>query len=109
MENQGGDYNSNGFSNSPNNLNSVFNNEGMGRSDITSLNHQQNPTRLVPDTQMWSMPVQDQLVTMPSRENPIMSSNTAGSMNVVYPSTGCTRLWSNSLNCKHSSNRTSAS
>ncbi|CAI1706652.1 hypothetical protein SEUBUCD646_0O00710 [Saccharomyces eubayanus] len=87
MENQNGDYNSNGFSNSSNNLNAVFNNEGMGRSDITSLNHQQNPTRLVPDTQMWSMPVQDQLLPMPSRDNHIMSNNTAGSMNVVYPST----------------------
>ncbi|CAI4050846.1 hypothetical protein SKDZ_15G0670 [Saccharomyces kudriavzevii ZP591] len=90
MESHGGDYGPSGFSNSPNNMNAVFNNENVGRSDISNLNHQQNNTRLVPEAQMWSIPVPDQLVTISNRENPIASNNAAGSntlMNVAYPNT----------------------
>lgn len=59
MENQGGDYSPNGFSNSASNMNAVFNNEITGRSDISNVNHQTGTPRLVPETQIWSMPVPD--------------------------------------------------
>ncbi|EJS41844.1 hal9p [Saccharomyces arboricola H-6] len=88
MDNQGGDYGSNAFSNSPNNINAVFNNENMGRSDISGLNQQKNTTRLVPEAQIWSIPVPDQLMTVPNRENSMISGHAVGSnipMNVAYP------------------------
>lgn len=90
MENQGGDYSPNGFSNSASNMNAVFNNEITGRSDISNVNHQTGTPRLVPETQIWSMPVPDQLMTMPNRENTLMTGSTVGPnipMNVAYPNT----------------------
>lgn len=90
MENQGGDYSPNGFSNSASNMNAVFNNEITGRSDISNVNHQTGTPRLVPETQIWSMPVPDQLMTMPNRENTHMTGSTVGPnipMNVAYPNT----------------------